>query len=131
MITIFVGGIPTRRHISYTDTNAHQTCAPAGIRYSSHRSHCAKKYQPGDSVDCGKDHQGNDTTLILRTNGTNRNPSSIFNPIPLTSGDGSGFGHYRAKIIALRLRVVSVSGGLPSRVPDIWREGTQTKRSEL
>jgi len=86
---------------------------------------------PGDSVDRGKDHQGNDTTLILRTNRTNRNPSSVFNPIPLTSGDGSDFGHYRAEIIALRLRVVSVSGGLPGRVPEIWREGAQTKRFGL
>jgi len=90
-----------------------------------------RNYQPGDSVDCGKDHQGNDTTLMLHTNRTNRNPLSGFNPIPITSDDGSDFGHYRAEIITLRLRVMSLNGGLPGRVPDIWREGAQTKRFGL
>jgi len=61
--------------------------------------------------------------LMLHTDRTNRNPSSVFNPIPLTSGDGGDLGHYRAEIVTLGLRVVSVSGELPSRVPPIRREG--------
>ena len=75
---------------------------------------------PSDSV-------GREATLTDRTD---RNPSSVLNSIPLTSGDRSDRGHYCAEIITLELRVVSVSGGLPHRVAT-RREGTQTKRLGL
>ena len=80
-----------------------------------------------------KARQENDTTLLLHTDRTNRNPSSvlILNLIPLASGDCSDLSHYCAEIVTLGLLVVSVSGGLPGRVPVIRREGAQTKRFGL
>ena len=120
IIIMFVGAayLSTRCHISYADMVhgivAITATTPKSINL---RRHARKTI--------------NDTTLILHTNRTNRNPSSVLNSIPLTSGDGSEFGHHRAEIIALEFRMVSVSGGLPGRAPDVWREGAQTKRSEL
>ena len=73
---------------------------------------------PPDGVNRDKARQGDDTTLMLHTN-RNRNPSSVLNSIPLTSGDGSDLGHYCAEIVTLELRTVSVGGGLPGRVPAI------------
>jgi len=57
-----------------------------------------------------------------------RKPSSVFNSVPLTGGDSSDLGHYCTKTVALGLRGVSVSGGLPGRILAIWREGARTKR---
>ena len=56
--------------------------------------------------------------------GDNRNSSSVFDPISLASGDGSGgdgdFVHYCTELImVLRLNVLSVGGGLSDCVPVI------------
>jgi len=71
----------------------------------------------GDSKD--KVCQGIGTTRMLHTDRKYTNSSTVFNSISPTSGDGSDLGHYRAKIITLRLRMLSASGGLPGCVPVI------------
>ena len=54
------------------------------------------------------------TTLALRRNKTNNNPSIVFNPVSLTSGNGASGGDYSdlvhccAEFVALGLRVLSV-----------------------
>ena len=63
---------------------------------------------------------GKDAVLMVRIN---RNPSSVLNSIPLTSGDRSDLGHYCAEIITLGLRVVSVSGGREPKPNDSDCEG--------
>jgi hypothetical protein len=55
----------------------------------------------------------------------NINPSSVFNSISPTSGDGSDFCHYCAEIIALGCCMVSASGRLPRCVPIIRRKGSR------
>ena len=61
------------------------------------------------------------TTQILYSDRAKARRSSVFNPISLASGGGSGDGsgddsdlfHYRAKF-TLELSMLSTSGGLPS-----------------
>jgi len=53
--------------------------------------------------------------LILHADRKQTNPSSIFDSISLPGGNDSYLGHYCAKVIALRLGMMSMSGGLPGR----------------
>jgi hypothetical protein len=49
--------------------------------------------------------------IMLHTDRTNGNPSSVLNSVPPLSGDGSNLGHYGAEIVTPELRVVSACGG--------------------
>jgi len=52
----------------------------------------------------------------------NGNSSSVLNSILLVSGNNCGrnLGNYSAKIIALGLRMLGVSGGVPGCEPTVW-----------
>ena len=100
---------------------------PACVQHRSHHSNYAKNVSTrGGTIVINA--FLNDAMLMLHTDRTNGNHSSVFNPIPLTSGDGGDLGYYRAEIVTLGLCMVSVSRGLPGRVPPIRRERVQTKR---
>ena len=76
-----------------------------------------KYSEPPDCAD--EDGKGLFATQISYTDRIDGNISRAFPSAPPTSSGGSDLGHHCTEIITLRLRMLSVSGGLPGSVPII------------
>ena len=97
----------------------------------AHASHTFSRYSdtPPDGANGGKVV----ATLVLHAEITSRSSSSFFDSMSLPSGNGtssgdhSDFVHRCTEFVTLGLGMLGVSGGLPSSIHIVWREGARTK----